>query len=405
MVQRKIKVLVITYSFPTKYNPIAAIFILNQMLELKKYCDIKVLFPHAYVPKIKFFNPYRRFSEIKEKETVRGIEVYHPKYFMFPRIAFVPKLLNIFLVIEAFFSYQFSKKIAEKIAKEWNPDIIHLHSPIGTGLIGTSLKKKFKKPMILTVHGKDVTKFSKESFSKTLAKSTFKNSDAIICQSKFLKNELKKIGIKDSKFHIIPMGAKKGLFKLRNKQRVRKMLDLPMSKEIILFAGHLEKRKGPEYLIKAMKKVVQKEKEVICYIIGKGELDKELKKMTSELNLEKHIKFLGLKTNDEVALYMSACNIFVLPSLMEGMPVVLCEALLSGKPVVATSVAGTPELVTKDVGYLVKPKDEEDLAEKIIMAFNRKWDTKKLLKRGNEFSVPESVKKLVKVYQSFIDKT
>ena len=115
MVQRKIKVLIITYAFPTKYNPIAAIFILNQLRELKKHCDIKVLFPHAYVPKIGFFNPYYRFSKIKKKEIVDGIEVYHPKYFMIPRLSFLTKFLNIFLVFETFFSYLASKKVADKI--------------------------------------------------------------------------------------------------------------------------------------------------------------------------------------------------------------------------------------------------------------------------------------------------
>ncbi|MBW2976265.1 glycosyltransferase family 4 protein [Candidatus Woesearchaeota archaeon] len=402
MVQRKIKVLVITHAFPTKYNPISAIFIPNQLQELKKYCDIKVMFPFAYVPKIKFFNPYHRFSKIKEREKIYGIEVYHPKYFMFPRILFLSKLLNILLVIEAFLSYNFSKKLVDKLMKDWNPDIAHMHGPLGDGLIGIRIKKKYGKPLLLTVHGEDVTRYLKRMFSKTLTKITLKNSDAVICQSKFLENEIKKSGVRDKKFYVIPMGAKTGRFKPRDKEKVRKILRLPKDKKIILFVGHLYPRKGVTYLVRAMEEVVKKEKNILCCMIGKGDQEQLCKKMAAQLKLEPYIKFLGIKTNDEVALYMNACNVFVLPSLMEGLPAVLYEALSCGKPVVASAVAGIPELVTEDVGYLVKPKNPGDLSKKIILALNRKWDLKKLVKRGNEFSTESSAKKLFDLYNQVL---
>ena len=404
MAQRKIKVLVVTHAFPTKYNP-AATFILNQLQELKRFCDIKVVVPYPYVPKIKFLNPYYRFSQIRDKEIFGGIEVYHPKFFMFPRILFLSKLVNILLVIDAFFSYASSKKTVRRIMEEWNPDIIHLHGPLGDGLIGVYIKKGYKKPLLITVHGEDVTKYLKLPLSKTLIKFTFKSSDAIICQSKFLENEIRKSGVKGNKFHIIPMGAKTGRFRPRNKEVAREKLGLPKDKKIILFVGHLTERKGVIYLIKAMNSVIKENKKILCCMIGAGVYEQLCKKMISDFKLEPYIRLLGLKSNDEVALYINACDIFVLPSLMEGLPVVLCEALLSGTPVVATAVAGTPELVTKDVGYLVRPKDPEGLSQKILLALDKKWDKKELLKRGNEFSTYNSVKKLVAVYKYLLNRT
>jgi len=147
MMKRKIKLLVITHSFPTKVNPISTTFILNQVEALKKYCSIKVIFPYAYVPKIKIFNRYYKFSKIKNKEIIKGIEVYHPKYFMFPRILFIPKFLNFFLVVESVFSYLASKKLVDEIVEKWNPDIIHMHGLLADGLIGLRLKRKYKKPL------------------------------------------------------------------------------------------------------------------------------------------------------------------------------------------------------------------------------------------------------------------
>lgn len=399
---KKIKVLAITHSFPTRYNPIAAIFLLNQLEALKKYCDIKVIFPYLYSPRLKLFNPYYKYSKVPEKEVIKGIPIYHPKYPMFPRIPIVSKFLNFFLILEGFLSYLSSKKIVKNIAKKWDPDIIHIHGTLGEGLLGVMCKRIFRKPLLITVYGKDITALSNRTFSKSMTKFTLANCDGIICQSRFLENEVKSLGITNKLFYIIPMGAKKEKFRLRDKEKTRKILSMPLEKKIILFVGHLEPRKGPEYLIEAMKEVAKKDKDILCCIIGKGELEKKLRKMASDYNLEQYVKFLGLKTNDEVSLYMSACDIFVLPSLMEGLPVVLCEALLSGKPVVATSVAGTPELVTEEEGYLVRPRDAVSLAEKIMLALRKEWDVKKLLKRGCEFTTYNSAKKLVDVYLKFL---
>ena len=198
------------------------------------------------------------------------------------------------------------------------------------------------------------------------------------------------------------MGALISHFRPENKTLVRKRLHIPVDKKIILFVGHLVARKGAEYLIRAMDEIIRKEKDAQCYIIGKGPLGESLRELAKELHLTDQIIFLGQKEHKEVAQYMKACDVFVLPSLNEGLPVVVCEALACGKPVVATRVAGTPELVDKDVGYLVEPKDVKDLAEKITLALNRKWETKKLLKRAKEFSVPASAQKVMRVYERFV---
>ena len=97
---------------------------------------------------------------------------------------------------------------------------------------------------------------------------------------------------------------------------------------------------------------------------------------------------------------MNACDVLVLPSLNEGLPNVLSEAMACGKPVVATNVAGAPELVNNEVGYLVKPKDENDLSQKILLALNKKWRETKLLNRAKQFSVDNSIRKLMELYKN-----
>ena len=278
----------------------------------------------------------------------------------------------------------------------WNRDVIYMYGIATDGLIGLRLKRKYHKLLIVNVIGEDVTKISKKLLTRNLSKNTLRNCDAIICQSDFLKNKIREMGIR-KKSYTIPMGPLLGRFKPKNRDRSRKLLKLPKSKKIILFVDGFIPRKGVEYLIKATKYVLDKEKEILVLLIGRGFLEDNLKKLSSELGLDEHIKFMGIKNNEDIAAYMNACDVFVLPSLNEGLPVVLCEALACGKPVVATSVAGIPELVTKDVGYLVKQKNENDLAQKIILALNKKWRKQKILKKGYEFSEDNAQKNLMKV--------
>ena len=399
--KRKIKLLIITHTFPTKHNPVAAIFLLDQLEELKKNCEIRIVFPYAYVPRIGIFNPYFRFSDVPKEETVKRMKVYHSKYFMFPRGIFRMKFLNFFLFVESFFSYLSSRKVAYKIMEVWNPDIVHLHGPLSESILGIKIKKKYNKPLLITTYGEDITLYSKHFPSSFLIKRALKNADAIICQSRFLETEIRNLGI-TNKFFIIPMGVATKKFNVKDKIKSRRMLNLPQNKRIILFVGHLVPRKGVEYLIKACNGLSEKGYEFLCCIIGKGWHEGYLKKLAAELGLGDHIKFFGQKNHESVARYINSCDLVVLPSLNEGLPVILCESLACGKPIVATSVAGTPELVTKDVGYLVKPKNVDDLKDKIAMALNRKWDTKKLLARAREFSVPASAEKLLVVYKSFL---
>lgn len=398
MMGKKRKILVVTFSFPTKLNEAAGIFILSQLEYLKKDYDIKVLAPFPYVPRFKFLKSYK-FSQVPFKERINGIEVYRPKYLMLPRNKLTNLVINIILVFESLISEISSRKVVKSLAKDWNFDIIHSHGFVPDSLIAASIKKEYNKPLVITLHGEDVTKYSKMLFLRHLSKDALSRCDRIISVSKNLKDEIYKLNLTKKPIEVIPSGYNVRRFRTINTKKCRKILNLPQNKKIILFVGHLVERKGVEYLIRALKSLNEENKDLLCCIVGTGVSEKKLKNIALELEI-KNIIFAGQKNPNEIPLWMNACDILALPSLNEGLPNVLSEALACGKPVVATKVAGTPEIVNTDVGHLAKPKDERDLADKIKLALNKQWPKEKLLKRAQMFSVTSSVKKLLKIYDS-----
>jgi len=98
---------------------------------------------------------------------------------------------------------------------------------------------------------------------------------------------------------------------------------------------------------------------------------------------------------------MNASDIFVLPSLAEGFPTVIHEALACGKPVIGTRVGGVPEALTnREVGILVNPRDSVALADAILNALKKKWKPEIIINYAKQYSWNSLVKQILEVYQS-----
>ncbi len=138
----------------------------------------------------------------------------------------------------------------------------------------------------------------------------------------------------------------------------RRSLGLEQKEAVIGFVGWLIPIKGPEYLLKAMDYIWPEHPETSLVMVGKGDLDVDLRAEALRKNVNGKVKFLGWREDiDEI---MPIFDMLVLPSLNEGMGRVLVEAMAAGKPVVASEVGGIPDLVRHDeTGYLVPPADEK----------------------------------------------
>ena len=149
---------------------------------------------------------------------------------------------------------------------------------------------------------------------------------------------------------------------------VRASLGIPPEDFVVGNIAHLRPLKGHQYLLQAAKIVIENCPNTTFVLVGREktvEAREALEAQATQLGIREKIIFTGFR--DDALNILAACDLFVLASLYEGLPVALLEAMALGKPPVVTAVGGIPEVITDGVdGFMVKPKDYEALANRII---------------------------------------
>jgi glycosyltransferase involved in cell wall biosynthesis len=188
-----------------------------------------------------------------------------------------------------------------------------------------------------------------------------------------------------------------------NKYEMKRSLGLNAEGLVVGTVGWLLPIKGPKYLLDAMILVWKKHADTSLVFVGKGELEEELRKETFQMGASDKVKFLGWR--DDIPEVMQVFDVFVLPSLNEGMGRVLVEAMAAGKPIVASNVGGIPDLVQHGQnGFLVDPADSKSLSFSIMNLLGDKNMRIGMGKRGkaiaSDFSVEKMIEKMGTLYSS-----
>lgn len=374
----KNNLLIISEGYPYMGN-FHSIFVKEQINYLKKaFGEVFVISPMAYFPRwstrISYIKESCKYLDKPEDYSYDNVKVFFPKYIP------LPTSMDCF----SRFRLKLGFNIVNKIIKKNNLDfdLIHAHFIGHSGYIGTKLKELYKKPLILTGHGGDVYQlpFINKKWLEII-KNNLKSADRIITVSYRNRDVLiNKLGVNQKKISYIPNGFDPKKFKTIDMIESRKKLDLPIKKKIILSVGSLLEVKGHKYLIEAMKEIKELREDVLCIIVGYGSTEK-LSESIKTFGLDEYIKLVGGKVHSEIPLWINASDLFVLPSIYEGNPTVIPEALGCGKPIVATDVGGIPEVIkNNEVGYLVEPRSPKMLSEKIVEALEKEWNTKMIVR-------------------------
>lgn len=186
----------------------------------------------------------------------------------------------------------------------------------------------------------------------------------IVTGSNYIKNQIEELGISPARTKLIYIGVDLDKFRLKTRTEGLKRNFL------VGTIARLEKEKGLEYLIKAIKIVREFLPQIHLVIIGEGTQKQNLEWLTKQLDLQESVQFVGFQA--QTGKWLLGFDIFVLPSAKrEGLGVVLIEALACGLPAIASRIGGTPEIITHEkTGLLVPPGQAEELAQAILNLYN-----------------------------------
>lgn len=219
----------------------------------------------------------------------------------------------------------------------------------------------------------------------------------IVVISEALKKQLIKLGVKDERISVIYNGLDFEYY-----QRIHR--DTPShgpERFIVGTVSRLEKEKGIEYLLVAVQKVLEVIPVIQLVIVGDGSERKQLEWLAKRLNLAQRVQFVGFQA--EPALWLRDFDVFALPSVgRESFGIVLVEALALGRPVVASEIEGTPEIVKQmETGLLVQPGNAEELAQALIYYSQNPQAAKRLANQGRAFVTSTFTRQ--RMIQSFFD--
>ena len=297
-------------------------------------------------------------------------------------------------------------KMLRKIIEKEQFDLIYCHTPVGAmlaRLAGISARKKGTK-VIYMAHGFHfyngapllnwMIYYPAEKFL-----SRFTDGLITINQEDYRRAQ---------KFHagktILIPGVGIDLDKFQKKeptrQEIRNKLGIPDGKIILMSVGELTKRKNHMVVIDALARL--KEYDILYVICGDGPMKARLRAKAEEPGVRDRVKLLGFRK--DIAELHKAADIFVFPSLQEGLPVAVMEAMASGLPIVASKIRGNEDLISNNQGgYLVNPTDSEQVAKAIEKMIQNPKKREKMEERNLEIITKYGQETVLQKMDEFFD--
>lgn len=283
-------------------------------------------------------------------------------------------------------------------------DIIHCHEMKGRLYALLCVYKR--KNILITTHHNWIKNNFVTSLFETFDAFYIRFFSRIIAVSYEVKNMLVKTMISSEKIEVIINGIDTDHFKINKDYRVKIRKELSVADNIKLVGsfGRISCEKGHIYFVKAAIEVLKKYPNTKFLILGNGPQEEEIKKYVLEQEASESIFILDFKGN--IKEYYSALDIFVLPSMIEGTPMALIEAMSMGIPVVATKVGGVGKIIIHQKnGLLVPPKDTKELSGAIIRLLNDEEMSRFLSSNASETAASSySAKRMAMEYSNVYSK-
>ncbi len=391
-------ILVFTSLWPNAEQPNFAVFVKHRVAAMSRLegVNIRVVAPVPYFPeKIQLpildrFWPghWRKMARIPRCELIAGIETFHPRHLVTPKIG---------MTFYGRWMADGVESLVRRLRDEQPVDVIDAHYVYPDGYAATLIGERLKIPVVITARGTDVNLFSRMPLIRPLVRKALARADGVIVVSDALKRRMIELGIEAGKIATIRNGVDREVFYPRDRMEARRKLGLDPQSRVIVTASALVPLKGIDRLVDAM--ALMRDANSKLYVIGEGTERAALETRIARHGLADRVLLAGSRPQPELAEWYSAADLFCLASHREGCPNVVIEALACGLPVVAADVGGVGELVSRpDYGRVVSTPTAENFAIEIEAALETKWNREEIAKSGCARSWSEVAEEVMSHY-------
>ena len=350
-----LRVLLFSTLYPSEVRPAHGVFVETRLRELLKTgeVDVRVVAPVPWFPSTHpRFGEYAQFAATPRQDRRHGIEVWHPRYVLPPKVG-----MNIAPWTLALGALPTIRRLQRQ---GFDFDLIDAHYYYPDGVAAMLLARWLGKPFVVTARGTDLNLIPEHAWPRRLILQTAEAASASIGVCQALMDTLGEMGADRRKLHTLRNGVDLERFVPHDRQAARQRLGLKPDGAYLLSVGHLIERKGHHIAIDAMPHLP----DVKLLIVGGGSDLTALQDRARTLGVADRVQFAGVVPHDELKWWYSAADAMALCSSREGWANVLLESMACGTPVLATSIWGTPEVISApEAGRLMRERTGESLVQ------------------------------------------
>ena len=356
-----LRIALVTPILPVPHDQTRGRYIHETARALSKLATVRVYFPQVKYPRLPGLSP-RSFlaGQVGPDYRLDGIEL---EPYTYPGLPGLSRISNGFV----------GGLALQRRLRKFSPDLVLAYWVYPDGFAARRAARKLGVPCIVGARGFDI--HVRSGVNVMMTRRTLEGVDAMLTVSQAMRHAaIEEFGVPPGKVHAVINGIDTTVFHPRPQGEMRAKLGVPTNARLLVYVGRFVETKGMRELVEAFRRLGSQDPLLHLALVGDGVMRQELSALVRESGLSTRVFMPGGLQPEQVAEWIGAGDVLTLPSWSEGYPNVVVEGIACGRPVVATSVGGTGEIINGDNGIMVPRRDVDALENGLAEALRRDWN-------------------------------